>query len=257
MKDVKSDKESFESSFITVFADGPKTLAVRKFHSLGFHSKPSNTALGMVYELEWKDNPLMDCEYYYGPEFSVWEFGWIFPKKDLINVGVGALLSALEKKRKNIRSILDYFVHRHPISSTKLRGKKVLSVAAGLIPLAPARKIYGPSTLVVGDAAGMVDPMGGNGIDYCIFAGKIAGQTIVKALEQEDYSEEFLSRYQILWENSKNFARIRKGYLISRMLRPFARVDRNIPAKFKALSYLRGRREIRKSLSSLLYPIRV
>jgi len=103
----------------------------------------------------------------------------------------------------------------------------------------------------------MVDPTGGNGLEHCIFAGKVAGQTIVEALEQQDYSEEFLSRYQISWENSKYFARIRKGVLIKEMLTPFTRIDKNILAKYKTLYFLRGRREIRKILSSLLYPIKV
>jgi geranylgeranyl reductase family protein len=257
LKDVNSGKESFESGITTVFADGPKTLAARKFPNLGFHSKPHNTALGMVYELEWKDNPLTDSEYYHGADFTWRGYGWIFPKKDLINVGVCAPLSALNKERKNIRSILDYFVYKHPISSKKLRGRRVLSLAAALIPLAPARKICAPSILVVGDAAGMVNPTWMGGLEYCIFAGKTAGRIIVKALEQQDYSEKFLSRYQISWENSEYFARIRKALLISRILTPFTRIDKSLPAKYTALSFLQGRREIRKCLGSLLYQMKI
>jgi len=256
LKDVNSGKESFESSVITVFADGPKTLAATKFPNLGFHSRPDNTALGMVYELEWKDNPLTDSEYYHGPEFTWSGYGWVFPKKDLVNVGVCAPLLALKKERKNIRSILDYFVSKHPISSKKLRGKKALSLVAGLIPLAPARKIYAPSILVVGDAAGMVNPVWMGGLEYCISAGKIAGQTIVNALEQQNYSEEFLSEYQISWENSEYFARIMKGFRMNRMLMPFTRIDRSLHAKYVALSFLQSRREVRKCLSSLLYPVK-
>ena len=257
MKDLESGEECYESSLISVYADGPNTLAAKKTPILGFHSELYNTALGIVYQLEWKDNPMTHTEYYHGPDFTWTGYGWVFPKKDVLNVGVCAPLWALRKEKKNIRDILDYFVFKHPISSAKLHGKRIRSLAAGLIPLAPARKIYAPSILVVGDAAGMVDPMWMGGLAHCIFAGKIAGQTIVKALEQQDYSEEFLSRYQILWENSKYFARIKKGLLINRILTPFTRIDNSLPTKYIALSFMRGRREIRKSLSSILYPMKI
>jgi len=255
--DINSGKALFDSSFITVFADGPQTLASRKSPKLGFHPRPDNTALGMIYELEWKDNPLTESEYYHEPDFMQWGYGWIFPKKDILNVGVCAPLSTLRKGKKNIRNILDYFVYKYPVSSKKLHGKKVLRVAAGLIPLAPAGKIYSQSILVVGDAAGMVDPIWMGGLAHCIFAGKVAAQTIVKALEQKDYSEEFLSRYQISWQNSKYFARIKKGLLVSRILMPFTRIDKNLPAKYTNLSFLREGREMMKSLRYLFYPIKI
>jgi len=255
--DLNKGKACFDSSLITVFADGPQTLAARKFPNLGFHPRPDNTALGMIYEFEWKDNPLTEFEYYHGPDFTEWGYGWIFPKKDLLNVGVCAPLSALRKRKTNIRTILDYFVNKHSVSSKKLRGKKVIGAAADLIPLAPARKIYSQSILVVGDAAGMVDPIWMGGLGIGLFAGKLTAQTIVEALEQQDYSEVFLSRYQISWENSKYFARIRKGLLVSRILTPFTRIDKSLPTKYTALSFLRKRREIRKSLSYLLHPVKI
>jgi len=256
-KDIHGGNESYESSNIMVFADGPKTLVAKKFPNVGFCSEPNNTALGMVYELEWKHCPLTESEYYHGSDFTWAGYGWIFPKKELINVGVCAPLSALRKEKKNIRSILEYFVYKHPISSVKLRGKKVLSRAAGLIPIAPARKIYGPSILVVGDAAGMVDPTWMGGLEYCIFAAKMAGQTIIKALEQQDYSEEFLSRYQIAWENSKYFAQIKKRFLINRILSPFTRIDKTLPAKYVAFYFLRDQPITRKNFSSIFYPIKI
>lgn len=64
-----------------MFADGPQTLAARKFSNLGFHSTPDNTALGIVYELEWKGNPLTDFEYFWDQTLQSMDTAGFSPKK--------------------------------------------------------------------------------------------------------------------------------------------------------------------------------
>jgi flavin-dependent dehydrogenase len=49
--------------------------------------------------------------------------------------------------------------------------------------------------LVVGDAAGHIDPLTGEGIQYAMDAGEIAARTIEDAFSAEDFSAKFLSIY--------------------------------------------------------------
>ena len=197
-----------------VFSDGPNSLVTKKF-SMGFRGRPNNTALGAIYEIDWNNNPLKFNEHYFDRKVSPWGYGWIFPKKNAVNVGVFCLLSKL---KRNIRASLNYLVKKHPIASQKLRDKKIISFGAKLIPLEHAKKISSDLTLVVGDAAGMVNPIWGDGIPSAINAGEIAGKVLVEALKKDDLSKTSLSRYYKMWKKSKEYKALKKSFLLSKIV---------------------------------------
>ena len=63
------------------------------------------------------------------------------------------------------------------------------------------RKSYGNGFLLLGDAAGLIDPFTGEGIGNAMYSGKFAIETAVEALNQNDYSADFLSQYENnLWD---------------------------------------------------------
>jgi flavin-dependent dehydrogenase len=53
--------------------------------------------------------------------------------------------------------------------------------------------------LLIGDAAGFVSPVGGDGIYFSISSGKIAADTVAYAVEKDAYDKETLKRYQDEW----------------------------------------------------------
>ena len=61
------------------------------------------------------------------------------------------------------------------------------------------------NTIIVGDAAGLINPITGEGIYYAMSSGKIAAEVICESLETDDTSEKFLSKYQKNWR--KDFGR--------------------------------------------------
>jgi len=206
---------------LVIFADGPASLARRQF-GLGLPRALDRMALGMIYELEWKNNPVEHFEFYFGRDIVSYGYGWIFPKKHVMNVGVACLLSKLER---NVRSCLDYFAWEHPIASRRLAGRRIVRSAAALIPLAPARRIVRERVMLVGDAAGLVDPLWGGGIAYAIQSGRIAGQTAVRAIEQEDFSTGFLKRYEREWRRSEDGRALSRVYALSRMALGLSSID--------------------------------
>ncbi|UCE74679.1 MAG: NAD(P)/FAD-dependent oxidoreductase [Methanomassiliicoccales archaeon] len=121
---------------------------------------------------------------------------WIFPKgDDEANVGVGFQLNKITDK-KMVRSYLDDFIKRHPDYS---RGK-VIEIVAGAVPVsAPIDKTVGDGILLVGDAARQVNPMTGGGIANACICGKIAGEVIGEAQKAQDFSCEFLNKYEKRW----------------------------------------------------------
>ena len=72
----------------------------------------------------------------------------------------------------------------------------------GGVPLAgPMDKTYADGFLVVGDAAGQVDPLTGGGIHITASCARIAGEVAAEAIKEENVSSMFLSKYDELWRN--------------------------------------------------------
>ena len=235
------------SSNLVIFADGVNTLA-KKF-GIGFKRNKNNTALGLAYEIEWKENTI-DYEIFYDKNIFKWGYGWIFPKKDMLNIGVGCLIS---KIGGNIKNMMNYFMEC-PEVSPKIQGRKILSKKSALIPLAPAREIHEQSMLVVGDAAGMVYPFFGAGIENAIVAGEIAGKVAVRALEENDFSQLFLSAYKRQWEKTVNYASIKRQSTISKFLLPLLNLDAYIPQKFMNIFYTNDV-SVNEKMRIALYPL--
>jgi menaquinone-9 beta-reductase len=60
-------------------------------------------------------------------------------------------------------------------------------------------KSYHERLLIVGDAAGQIDPLTGEGIHHAMDGAELAAQTLAEGLAAGDLSERFLSRYQRRW----------------------------------------------------------
>lgn len=120
-------------------------------------------------------------------------YAWIFPKNKHLSIGIGYLLS-----ERNIPK--DVFA-KFTSSIRKLKQLDISQPAAHLVPFTNPKMIrsYGRRVILVGDAAGHVDPLLGEGIYYAIRGGKIAAQTALEAIEQDDASPTFLKRYEKRW----------------------------------------------------------
>ena len=216
-----------------IIADGPRTLA--NSIGLGYRFTDKTSALALAYELSWPDNSMDYYEIYYGVGIAQWGYTWVFPYRDVLNVGVGYVMSEV-KKRNSLQSALIEFINNHPHASRLLRGKPVIRKQAGLIPLRTARNMVGNSTLVVGDAAGLVHPLVGSGIEPALDSGNLAGNVMSSALDRGDLSHEFLSRYQQEWRSTLIFRSMERQHFIAMAGQVLSRVDRNIIAKIVQFS---------------------
>jgi len=232
-------------SKLVVFADGPNSLAYRKF-GFGFKPESDKTIVSVACEVKWEDNPFDYYESYYGHDISPWGYGWIFPKRDTVNVGVGCLYSEL---RSSVIESLNYILQKYPLTSDKLKGRKITWLSSALIPVAPAKRIFGERMLVVGDAAGMVDPVTGGGIMQAINGGVLAGKVCLMSLEEDDFSSRFLSQYQRLWHKTADYSYIYSKYLLSNVFLYLLRFDRNAYPKLAEIT----QGGIRKIFSTLKF----
>ena len=127
-------------------------------------------------------------------------YGWVFPKKNHVNVGlVSYNIKKTENKKIHLKDIfyeyLSYLQSTHILPSTL----KSTNMQGGLLPAQPVRKTYTDRILLSGDAAGLINPISGEGIYYALVSGEIAGKVAANAIQAQDTSEKYLSSYHKEW----------------------------------------------------------
>ncbi len=143
-------------------------------------------------------------------------YAWIFPLGDgTANIGLGGIVPYLKKADADIFKLIDKFVGS--TVADRLKGAKLESKILGWpLPMGGAiERSYADNVMLVGDAAHMVNPLTGEGIEYAMEAGKMAAEVGVKALEERDTSAAFLKAYETEWrshftEDYKYSIKIRK-----------------------------------------------
>ena len=104
-------------------------------------------------------------------------YGWIFPVGDgTVNIGVGLLSTFREFKSVNTTHLLDAYAHQVADRWEIQPDKPECKATSGRIPMGGSvGPKAGPSYLVIGDAAGSVNPFNGEGIDYAYETGTDGG----------------------------------------------------------------------------------
>lgn len=140
------------------------------------------------YELVGLDFDPHKLNFYFGQEIAPGGYLWMFPKgEDSINVGLGVRTS-----KNTAYHYLNKFISRYDATPVELN--------IGGVPLSgPIDKTYTDNFLVVGDAAGQVDPVTGGGIHLTVFCAKIAGEVAADAVKNGDTSKNVLKKYDMLW----------------------------------------------------------
>ena len=127
------------------------------------------------------------CEIFFNAEYAPGGYIWIYPTgKNSAKVGVGVTCP-------NPRMYLDKFIECCDVTD-RLHGIKTECIT-GALPIGGLReKLVSGNILLVGDSAGMADPITGAGVHNAILAGEVAGKTIIEALENDEI--ELLSNYE-------------------------------------------------------------
>jgi geranylgeranyl reductase family protein len=112
-------------------------------------------------------------------------YGWVFPKGDHLNVGVGAW----RHFAPHLRRCLAALCQRYRLPSDRLS-----DVRGHHLPLRrPGSPIARGPVLTLGDAAGLVDPLSGDGIHTAFLSARLAAEAIIGYLRGETAD---LSSYQ-------------------------------------------------------------
>lgn len=115
-------------------------------------------------------------------------YGWIFPLGDgEVNLGVGTLATNRHPADINLRSVLHYYADAQ--REDWQLGDDVRAVWSALLPMGGAVSgVAGANWMLIGDAAGCVNPLNGEGIDYGLETGHLAAQVLASHGRSYDLS---------------------------------------------------------------------
>jgi len=125
-------------------------------------------------------------------------YGWIFPIDDKrFNIGVGTWLE--ENLNTNLNQAYEEFLNDPHIKKfiPKAQYKEIWKGAYQIPALGVNEKsLYGENIMIIGDAAGFVSPISGEGIHPCVVSGQAAAEVAINALENDDISTQSLKKYK-------------------------------------------------------------
>jgi digeranylgeranylglycerophospholipid reductase len=175
---------------IIIAADGPESR-VGRWAGLKTGTKPKNMESCAQFEMVNVEMAEPDCiEFHFG-SMAPGGYAWIFPKgDDIANVGLGILNTLTEKTA--YQHLLE-FVDNNPAT----QNAQPVELNIGGDPVGGLIKdLVADNVLVVGDAAGMVNPLTGGGITSGMTGGRIAGEIAAKAIKNGSWSVKDLKVYK-------------------------------------------------------------
>jgi len=188
----------------TIVADGANSRFGRAIGTSRTREWPYGTAIRTYWQSPRHDEPwiesALDVQDRNGNPMP--GYGWIFPVGDgSVNIGVGLLSTFRDFKSVNTTHLLSAYAHqiaeRWQIDPDRPEARPV----SGRIPMGGSvGPKAGPTHLVVGDAAGSVNPFNGEGIDYAYETARMAAEVIHEALVDGDLGA--LQRYPKLLEDT-------------------------------------------------------
>jgi geranylgeranyl reductase family protein len=105
-------------------------------------------------------------------------YGWVFPLADgEVNIGVGTLATARRPAGVRLKSLMAHYAAARR-DDWRLDGA-VRAQSSALLPMGGAVSgVAGRNWALVGDAAGCVNPLNGEGIDYGLETGRLAAELL-------------------------------------------------------------------------------
>ena len=194
---IKAEEGVLHAPFV-VIADGASSSFGRALGIARRTDTPLGLAVRTYYETDRTNDGFLEAwlEVRNADDKMMPGYGWLFPVGDgTVNVGVGLLSTTRREHRINLNGLQRAFVDGLPPSYHIGHDGQVGPYKSGRLPLGwNVPKPYGPGWIAIGDAAGVINPLTGEGIAYAMETGKMAAGLIAAALA--DGTSDELSLYR-------------------------------------------------------------
>jgi len=219
---VVEDKTTGEAREVraryVVVADGSLSRFGRALGAARNKAYPQGIAIRGYFESPASDDPWIEsCLDVHDREGrSLPGYGWIFPLGDgTINVGIGLLSTFKGYKDVNTTHLMQEWAATAPARWGIDPDAVLAPPTGGRLPMAGSvNPKAGPNWLLVGDAAGSINPFNGEGIDYAYETARLAADLIDEALRTgsaaplAQYPVRLEEEYGLYFKVARHFATI-------------------------------------------------
>jgi menaquinone-9 beta-reductase len=224
---IKCNQEGQIRHFITkiiIGADGSNSKVARILN--GKKPNPENRIVAVRAYFENVNCISSQAELFF-TSASFPGYYWFFPlSATTANVGIGMMLEHFPKEEINLKRLLLDVIENDLSFKTKIGEGKVVDKIVGF-PLSiynPNADIVKDRVLLTGDAAGLVNSLNGEGIQYALQSGRWAAESVIECFSLSDLSEESLNifntkiQYEIGYDMS--ISNIAMQFIRNRNLNP-------------------------------------
>lgn len=163
-----------------IIADGVRSQLGRKLNRTWHRDTAYGVAARAYIQSERHDDPWISSHLELrGSENEILSgYGWIFPQGNgEVNIGVGTLATQKRPADINLRALISQYTEEQR-ETWKLSGELRLPWSA-MLPMGGAVSgVAGHNYMFIGDAAGCVNPLNGEGIDYGLETGRLAADLL-------------------------------------------------------------------------------
>jgi menaquinone-9 beta-reductase len=123
---------------------------------------------------------------------------WLFPTGNReANVGLGVALQTLPAHELAPAAMLQRFLHDDPALAARVRNATLRGKIIGwpLMTYNHRLPIVADRLMLIGDAAGLINPLNGEGIQYALLSARWAAETVAPCLRDGDLSAQALAPF--------------------------------------------------------------
>jgi geranylgeranyl reductase family protein len=152
-------------------------------------------------------------------------YAWLFPTgPHAANVGVGIVLKTLPRSPAQLPTLFRKLISADPALRDRLAGATITQKIAGwpLTTYNPALPIMARHVALVGDAAGLINPLNGEGIQYALTSGRWAAEAVGRGKHTRDATfTSYANHVDAEWRDDLRISRLLVDLIRNRSLSAF------------------------------------
>jgi menaquinone-9 beta-reductase len=207
-------------SRVVIAADGVTSVVVRALR--GKKHQDNHRAVALRAYIEDLEELPHEVEFFLYRDILP-GYAWIFPiGEGRANIGLGMRLDQFRNRKQSLEEMLRAFLDMPVIKKRLKQGGKLRDLLTWQLNFGSQEKLQHAfnGAILIGDAAGFINPLTGGGIYNGLMSARLAAETAHEALANGDVSRAVLKVYEercrdVMWHS------MRRSYLIQRTLLRF------------------------------------
>ena len=232
---------------VLVGADGSSSAVARQMHGGKPHENFQLLGLRAYYD---KVNGPQDRVDIYFTQESFPGIFWMFPKgADGANIGMAKVASTLPQNEQHVKSFLINHIKNNPDIVERI-GNGVMNGKITGWPLTffnRESKISCNRLLLIGDAAGLINPLSGDGIQYALLSARWAAECLNGCITNNEFTAAALYAYR-----KKIDQELAYDFALSNLLIQFSRNKTLVPLWMEIMAVLIDRAKVDKSYADII-----